>query len=77
MKIDILKNLFVNEDTSQNTVEVLSKVSSGRYEVRDDLGNVFQVDSSSTWANGERVVIQLGRIVSKGGQAPNIKTYQV
>lgn len=74
---DVVKNLFAKTPPSQVDATVIRRVSAVRYEVEDDAGRRMLADSTATWRPGNRVIIQRGRIVSRGGARKTIKNYEV
>ena len=74
---DALKKMFTPDQPASIQATVQGRISTGRYELADDTGRKLQADSGLIWSPGARVIVQSGRIVSAGGQAQTIKTYEV
>lgn len=72
-----LNNIFAVRSPVSIIATVRKRLSPGRYELRDDAGNLLIAESVVSWSPGSRVKVEGGRIVAAGGALQTIKVYEV
>ena len=73
----IIENLLRRPEPAKRFCRVVKPLAEGRYQVRDAMGRVQDVDADILWQSGEGVTISQGRIVGPAARFVNPKVYEV
>lgn len=75
----IIENIFRVPDQGKRFFRVVKPLPQGRYQVRDSMGRVLDVDTDTytDWQIGDGVTVSQGRIVGRAARFIKPKVYEV